>query len=118
MTDRLNFVTIAQTLSEETADGLSEETADNTERLMTKNMTLEGEHHEGWDENTLPLGAVVLMGDGVPAQLHMLSGHATPKEKRGSRYWTRTDSTMVYSPVTNPRLLPLTLLYPQDKETK
>lgn len=85
---------------------------------MTKNMTLEGEHHAGWDENALPLDAVVIMGDGIAAQLCMLSGHATPKEKRGNRYWARTDATLVESPVTSPRLLPLTLIYPQDKETK
>ena len=36
------------------------------------------------DENTLPLDAVVIMGDGIAAQLRMLSGHATPKEKRGA----------------------------------
>lgn len=85
---------------------------------MTKNATLEGEHHAGWDENTLPLDAVVIMGDGIAAQLRMLSGYATPKEKRGNRYWARTDSTIVYSPVTNPRLLPLTLIHPQDKKTE
>lgn len=83
----------------------------------------EGEPHEGQrraalDENALPLDAVVIMGDGIAAQLRMLSGHATPKEKRGNRYWARTDSTIVYSPVTTPRHLPLTLIYPQDKETK
>lgn len=83
----------------------------------------ENEPHEGQrravlDENTLPLDAVVIMGDGIAAQLCMLSGHATPKEKRGTRYWARTDSTTVYSPVTTPRLLPLTLIHPQDKETE
>ena len=78
----------------------------------------EGQRRVAWDENTLPLDAVVIMGDGIAGQLRMLSGYATPKEKRGNRYWARTDSTIVDSPVTTPRLLPLTLIHPQDKETK
>ena len=72
----------------------------------------------GWDEDDLPLDAVVIMGDGIAGQLRMLSGYATPKEKRGTRYWARTDSSIVDSPVTSPRLLPLTLIHPQDKELK
>ena len=64
-----------------------------------------------FDEESLPLGAVVILNDGIAAQLDMHAGFATPKEHRGKRFWRLTNSTWVDSPLPE-RLLPAEVIYP------
>ena len=63
------------------------------------------------DENALPLDAVILLPDGIAAQLDMHSGTITAPEHRGKRFWRLTNSTYVDSPLPE-RLLPARLLHP------
>lgn len=63
------------------------------------------------DENALPLGSIVLLADGVAAQVDAYSGTVTEKTSRGKRFWRTTGSTYIDSPLPA-RFLPATLLHP------
>lgn len=64
------------------------------------------------DENALPLDAVIILADGVAAQLDAYSGFVTDESQRGKRFWRTTGSTYIDSPLPD-RLLPATLVHPR-----
>lgn len=64
------------------------------------------------DENALPLDAVVILADGVAAQLDVYSGTITDESQRGRRFWRTTGSTYINSPLPD-RLLPAVLVSPR-----